>query len=449
MKSDSLQNPQKTFHVKSFGCQMNVYDGERMAEMLGAEGYAPAADGADADLVVLNTCHIREKAAEKVYSDIGRLKREDGSTPTIAVAGCVAQAEGAEIARRAPSVDVVVGPQAYHRLPELIARAEKGEKAIDLDMPLESKFGALPKRAGGQRPTAFLTVQEGCDKFCTYCVVPYTRGAEISRPFADLIAEARALVTGGVREITLLGQNVNAWDGEDDRGRMIGLDGLIRELAKEDGLERIRYTTSHPNDMTDGLIAAHGEIDKLMPFLHLPVQAGSDRILAAMNRSHSVESYLRVIERVRAARPDIAISGDFIVGFPGESEEDFQATLDIVRATNYAMAYSFKYSRRPGTPAATMDEQVDEAVMNDRLQRLQALLNEQQHAFNEATVGRTTRLLLERKGKHDGQLIGKSPWLQSVHVTAPGLKIGDMVDVRITSAGPNSLGAEALMEAVA
>ncbi|WP_052072276.1 tRNA (N6-isopentenyl adenosine(37)-C2)-methylthiotransferase MiaB [Sphingopyxis sp. MWB1] len=448
-KTDAQKGP-KTFHVKSFGCQMNVYDGERMAEMLGSQGYVPAADGGEADLVVLNTCHIREKAAEKVYSDIGRLKRADGSRPTIAVAGCVAQAEGAEIARRAPSVDVVVGPQAYHRLPDLIARAECGEKAVDLDMPLESKFGALPKRAGGQRPTAFLTVQEGCDKFCTYCVVPYTRGAEISRPFADLIAEARALVEGGVREITLLGQNVNAWDGEDDKGRAIGLDGLIRALAKEDGLERIRYTTSHPNDMmTDGLIGAHGEVEKLMPFLHLPVQAGSDRILAAMNRSHSVDSYLKIIERVRAARPDIAISGDFIVGFPGESDADFDATLDIVRATEYAMAYSFKYSRRPGTPAATMDDQVEEAVMNERLQRLQALLNQQQQAFNEATVGRTTQLLLERKGKLEGQLIGKSPWLQSVHVIAPGLAIGDMIDVRITSAGPNSLGAEPLMEAVA
>ncbi|BBB09431.1 tRNA (N6-isopentenyl adenosine(37)-C2)-methylthiotransferase MiaB [Sphingopyxis sp. EG6] len=448
MKSDSATTA-KTFHVKSFGCQMNVYDGERMAEMLGAEGYVAAADGADADLVVLNTCHIREKAAEKVYSDIGRLKRADGSTPTIAVAGCVAQAEGAEIARRAPSVDVVVGPQAYHRLPDLIARAARGEKAVDLDMPAMSKFGALPGRAGGQRPTAFLTVQEGCDKFCTYCVVPYTRGAEISRPFADLVAEARALIAGGAREITLLGQNVNAWDGEDDRGRVIGLDGLIRELAREDGLERLRYTTSHPNDMTDGLIAAHGEIDKLMPFLHLPVQAGSDRILAAMNRSHSSESYLRVIERVRAARPDIAISGDFIVGFPGESEEDFQSTLDLIHETRYAMAYSFKYSRRPGTPAATMADQIAEEVMNDRLQRLQALLNEQQQAFNEATVGRTTRLLLERKGKLDGQLIGKTPWLQSAHVTAPGLAIGDMIDVRIVSAGANSVAAEALMEPVA
>ncbi len=442
MKSDSPQNPQKTFHVKSFGCQMNVYDGERMAEMLGAEGYVAAAEGADADLVVLNTCHIRERAAEKVYSDIGRLKRADGSRPTIAVAGCVAQAEGgAEIARRAPTVDVVVGPQAYHRLPDLIARAARGEKAVDLDMPAESKFGALPKRAAGQRPTAFLTVQEGCDKFCTYCVVPYTRGAEISRPFADLIAEARALVVGGAREITLLGQNVNAWDGQDDRGRAIGLDGLIRELAREDGLERIRYMTSHPNDMTDGLIAAHGEVEKLMPYLHLPVQAGSDRILAAMNRSHSVDSYLRIIERVRAARPDIAISGDFIVGFPGESEADFQDTLDIIRQTRYAMAYSFKYSRRPGTPAATMDGQVPDEVMHDRLLRMQALLGEQQHAFNAATVGKTTRLLLERKGKLEGQLIGKSPWLQSVHVIAPELAIGDMVDVEIVSAGPNSLGA--------
>ena len=445
MKSDSP----KTFHIKSFGCQMNVYDGERMAEMLGARGMTAAADGADADLVVLNTCHIREKAAEKVYSDIGRLKREDGSRPTIAVAGCVAQAEGAEIARRAPTVDVVVGPQAYHRLPDLLDRAARGEKAVDLDMPAMSKFDALPKRGAGQRPTAFLTVQEGCDKFCTYCVVPYTRGAEISRPYADLIAEARALVEGGAREITLLGQNVNAWDGEDDRGRAVGLDGLIRDLARVDGLERIRYTTSHPNDMTDGLIAAHGEIPQLMPYLHLPVQAGSDRILAAMNRSHSVDSYLRVIERVRAARPDIAISGDFIVGFPGESEEDFQATLDLIHATRYAMAYSFKYSRRPGTPAATMGDQIADEVMHDRLHRLQALLNEQQHAFNAATVGKATRLLLERKGKLAGQLIGKTPWLQSAHVIAPGLAIGDMVDVRIAEAGPNSLTAELLVEEVA
>lgn len=441
--------PSKKFHIKSFGCQMNVYDGERMAEMLEQEGMVTAATSDDADLVVLNTCHIREKAADKVYSDIGRLKRDDGTRPTIAVAGCVAQAEGAEIIRRAPSVDVVVGPQAYHRLPNLLARAARGEKAVDLDMPAASKFDALPKRGPGQRPTAFLTVQEGCDKFCTYCVVPYTRGAEISRPFADLINEARNLVAGGAREITLLGQNVNAWDGEDDRGRAVGLDGLIRALADEDGLERIRYMTSHPNDMTDGLIAAHGEVPELMPYLHLPVQAGSDRILAAMNRSHSVDSYLRIIDRVRAARPDIAISGDFIVGFPGESDADFEATLDIIRATGYAQAYSFKYSRRPGTPAATMDGQVEPQVMDERLQRLQALINEQQAAFNAATVGQTTRLLLERTGKLEGQLIGKSPWLQSVHVIAPGLAIGDMVDVHINSAGPNSLGAELRMAEVA
>jgi tRNA-2-methylthio-N6-dimethylallyladenosine synthase len=441
MSSDSNPAAAKTFHVKSFGCQMNVYDGERMSEMLNAQGYVAAGEGVDADLVVLNTCHIREKAAEKVYSDIGRLRRADGSKPTIAVAGCVAQAEGKEIARRAPSVDIVVGPQAYHRLPELIAQAERGKRAIDLDMPLESKFGALPKRSSTQRTSSFLTVQEGCDKFCTYCVVPYTRGAEISRPFTDLMVEARSLIEAGVREITLLGQNVNAWTGEDDKGRDIGLDGLIRALAAEDGMHRIRYMTSHPNDMTDGLIAAHGDVEELMPFLHLPVQAGSDRILKAMNRSHTARSYLDIIEKVRAVRPDIAISGDFIVGFPGETEEDFQATLDIVRDTFYSMAYSFKYSKRAGTPAATMDDQISEAVMHDRLMRLQALLGEQQHAFNMDTVGRSTTILLERAGKYDGQFIGKSPWLQSVHVTAPNLAIGEIVDVDIISAGPNSLGA--------
>jgi tRNA-2-methylthio-N6-dimethylallyladenosine synthase len=360
------------------------------------------------------------------------------------VAGCVAQAEGAEIARRAPSVDVVVGPQAYHRLPELLAAAARGERAVDLDMPAASKFGALPRRGGSQRPTAFLTVQEGCDKFCTYCVVPYTRGAEISRPFADLVAEAQALVEGGAREITLLGQNVNAWSGEDDRGRSVGLDGLIRALAAVDGLERIRYTTSHPNDMTDALIAAHGEVDKLMPYLHLPVQAGSDTILKAMNRSHSVESYLAILEKVRAARPDIALSGDFIVGFPGESEADFAATIALVEQVGYAQAYSFKYSRRPGTPAATMADQVADDVMDERLQRLQAAINAEQLAFNAATVGRRTRLLLERHGKLEGQLIGKTPWLQSAHVIAPGLAIGDMVDVTLTSAWPNSLSAELL-----
>jgi tRNA-2-methylthio-N6-dimethylallyladenosine synthase len=428
----------KTFQIKSFGCQMNVYDGERMAGLLEGEGMAAAASSADADLVVLNTCHIREKAAEKVYSEIGRLKRDDGSRPMIAVAGCVAQAEGTEIPRRAPSVDIVVGPQAYHRLPELVAEAGQGRRGIDTDMPLLSKFGALPARRR-PGPSAFLTVQEGCDKFCTYCVVPYTRGAEISRPWTAVIDEARALVEAGAKEITLLGQNVNAWTGEDEGGRPQGLDGLVRALDRLPGLERIRYTTSHPNDMTEGLIRAHGEVGSLMPFLHLPVQSGSDRILKAMNRSHSSESYLRIIERVRSVRPDIAVSGDFIVGFPGETEADFEATLEIIRSVNYALAYSFKYSPRPGTPAAAMEDQLPREIMDDRLQRLQALLNEQQLEFNRASVGRRTDVLLERPGKKPGQMIGKTPWLQSVHVqTEAG--IGDMIEVEIVSAGPNSLG---------
>src|SRR5688500_11932430 len=330
----------KSFQIKSFGCQMNVYDGERMAGLLEAEGMSAAGASGEADLVVLNTCHIREKAAEKVYSEIGRLKRGDGSRPMIAVAGCVAQAEGAEIPRRAPSVDIVVGPQAYHRLPELVAQARRGGRGIDTDMPLASKFGALPARRR-PGPSAFLTVQEGCDKFCTYCVVPYTRGAEVSRPWAAVMDEARALVDAGAKEIVLLGQNVNAWTGEDEAGRPQGLDGLIRALDRLPGLARIRYTTSHPNDMTEGLIRAHSEVGGLMPFLHLPVQSGSDRVLKAMNRSHSSQSYVRIIERVREARPDIAVSGDFIVGFPGETDAEFEATLEIVRAVNYALAYSF------------------------------------------------------------------------------------------------------------
>ncbi|EAT07631.1 2-methylthioadenine synthetase [Sphingomonas sp. SKA58] len=421
---------------------MNVYDGERMAEMLGTQGMTPAAEGTDADLVILNTCHIREKAVDKVYSDIGRLTRDDGSRPMIAVAGCVAQAEGSEIQRRARNVDIVVGPQAYHRLPDLIDKVGRGEAAVDTDMPAASKFGALPARTKQARPTAFLTIMEGCDKFCTYCVVPYTRGAEISRSWSAIVDEAKALVDGGAREITLLGQNVNAWTGEDDKGRAQGMDGLVRELAKIPDLRRIRYTTSHPNDMSDGLIAAHGDIDKLMPFLHLPVQAGNDRILKAMNRSHSADSYLRIIERVRQARPDIAISGDFIVGFPGETDAEFEDTLRIVEQVRYAQCYSFKYSPRPGTPAADMDHQIPAAVMDERLSRLQALLNRQQAEFNAATVGRTTQILLERKGRHPGQLIGKSPWLQSVVVTAPELSIGDLVNVDIISAGPNSLAGE-------
>ena len=424
----------QTFHVKSFGCQMNAYDGARMSELLEATGLTAAADAGAADLVVLNTCHIREKAAEKVYSDIGRLRRDDGSRPMIAVAGCVAQAEGAEISRRAPAVNIVVGPQAYHRLPELVARAGRGEAALDTDMPVLSKFAALPARRR-QGPSAFLTVQEGCDKFCTYCVVPYTRGAEVSRPWDAIMEEARALVDGGAREITLLGQNVNAWE---DGGR--GLHHLIAALDKLPGLARIRYTTSHPNDMSEGLIRAHAEVEKLMPFLHLPVQSGSDRVLKAMNRSHTTTSYLRLIERVRAARPDIAISGDFIVGFPGETEADFAGTLALVGEVNHAMAYSFKYSPRPGTPAASMQDQVEPEVMNDRLQRLQALLNQQQHAFNRSTVGRRTSVLLERAGKLPGQKLGKSPWLQSVHLVTDR-PIGALVEVDIVRAGPNSVSA--------
>jgi len=433
----------KTYRVKSFGCQMNVYDGDRMAELLTEQGIRPAAEGEQADLVVLTTCHIREKAAEKVYSDIGRIVKDwegdAGSAPLIAVAGCVAQAEGEEIMARAPSVKMVVGPQAYHRLPDMLREATAGRRVTDTDMPAETKFDALPKRRRAG-PTAFLTVQEGCDKFCTYCVVPYTRGAEVSRPHGDLIEEAKRLVEGGAREITLLGQNVNAWEGENAKGQRIGLDGLVRELAEIHDLARIRYTTSHPNDMTRGLIEAHGEVAKLMPFLHLPVQAGNDRVLKAMNRSHSVESYLRILEQVRAVRPDIALSGDFIVGFPGETDAEFEDTLKLVDAVGYAQCFSFKYSPRPGTPAATMDGQISPQVMDERLQRLQAALNRDQLAFNTASLGRTCEVLVERKGKHPGQWLGKSPWLQSVHFTGEA-QVGQIVTVELAEAGPNSLSA--------
>ncbi len=432
-------NSPKTYRVKSFGCQMNVYDGERMAEMLATRGIAPAPEGEEADLVVLNTCHIREKAAEKVYSDIGRLQKADGTKPLIAVAGCVAQAEGEEIMARAPAVSMVVGPQAYHRLPEMLDKAVQGERATDTDMPAIAKFAALPERRK-IGPAAFLTVQEGCDKFCTYCVVPYTRGAEISRPYSDLVTEARKLVEAGAREITLLGQNVSAWSGENDRGHRVGLAGLIRDLADIDGLARIRYTTSHPADMDDELIAAHGEIDELMPFLHLPVQAGSDRVLKAMNRSHTAESYLKLLERFRAARPDLALSGDFIVGFPGETDAEFEETLRLVDEVRYAQAFSFKYSPRPGTPAASMDGQIAKEVMDERLQRLQAALNRDQLAFNEGTVGRTCEVLVERKGKHPGQWLGKTPWLQSAWFEGD-YAIGDLVEVVLLEAGPNSLRA--------
>ncbi len=435
--------PPRTYRVKSFGCQMNVYDGERMAELLGEQGITPAPEGEEADLVVLNTCHIREKAAEKVYSDIGRLRREDGTSPLIAVAGCVAQAEGEEIMKRAPAVSMVVGPQAYHRLPAMIAEAVEGRRAVDTDMPAETKFDALPARRK-VGPSAFLTVQEGCDKFCTYCVVPYTRGAEVSRPFADLVEEARKLVDVGARELTLLGQNVNAWRDADGRG----LERLVEVLATIPGLARIRYTTSHPNDMTDGLIAAHRDIPQLMPFLHLPVQAGNDRVLKAMNRSHTAESYLRVLDQVRAARPDIALSGDFIVGFPGETEAEFEDTLRLVEQVGYAQCFSFKYSARPGTPAATMDRQVPAAAMDERLQRLQAALNASQLAFNQASVGRRCSVLVERQGRHAGQWLGKSPWLQSVHFTGAAA-IGDLVEVELTEAGPNSLSARLLEPATA
>ncbi|MBV8971191.1 MAG: tRNA (N6-isopentenyl adenosine(37)-C2)-methylthiotransferase MiaB [Sphingomonadaceae bacterium] len=416
-----------TYHVKTFGCQMNVYDSERIGELLEAEGYAPA--GIDtADVVVLNTCHIRERAAEKTYSDVGRLRTRPAA-PRIVVAGCVAQAEGAEIIARAPAVDVVVGPNAYHRLPALLATG-----GVDTEMPPEPKFDALPPRRATAGHAAFLTVQEGCDKFCTFCVVPYTRGGEVSRPAEALVAEARALVAGGAKEITLLGQNVNAYrDGE------VTVAGLIRRIAALPGLARLRYTTSHPRDMADDLIAAHGEVEVLMPYLHLPVQSGSTRVLKAMNRAHTRDSYLRILDRLRAARPDIALSGDFIVGFPGETDADFAETVRIVREVGYAQAYSFKYSARPGTPAASLPGQVPEDVKDARLAELQAAIGDCALAFNRASVGTRCDVLLDRPGRRPGQLIGKSPWLQSVVVTDPAARIGDLVPVDLTDAQPNSL----------
>ena len=439
MPSASTAPPTQSYFVKTFGCQMNVYDSERIGEALAADGLIAADDAASADVVVLNTCHIREKATDKVYSDVGRLRARSGGAPRIVVAGCVAQAEGPEIMRRAPAVDVVVGPQAYHRLPDLLRQG----RVVDTDMPADSKFDLLPHRPASSAPSSFLTIQEGCDKFCTFCVVPYTRGAESSRPASQLLAEAETLVAGGARELTLLGQNVNAYaHGKTDFA------GLLRAVAAIPGLKRLRYMTSHPRDMTPALITAHAEIPELMPYLHLPVQSGSSRILKRMNRAHTAESYLATIAELRAARPDIAVSSDFIVGFPGETEQDFADTLSLVRAIGYAQAYSFKYSPRAGTPAATMADQVPEDVKADRLARLQALLGEQQAAFNTASVGMRCDVLLERKGRRAGQLIGKSPWLQSVHVTAPGLAIGDIVAVDIRSAGPLSLEGT-LMQAAA
>ncbi len=441
----------KKLHIKTYGCQMNVYDSARMAELLAPLGYAPGDTPEDADMVILNTCHIREKASEKVYSELGRLRRikdsraADGSGIVIAVAGCVAQAEGEEMLRRAPFVDIVLGPQAYHRLPEMVARAHRagadtGDGILDTEFPVESKFDHLPARTAPEGVSAFLSIQEGCDKFCTFCVVPYTRGAEFSRPAAQILEEARTLVAGGARELTLLGQNVNAYHGVDRAGGEIGLGALVRRLADVEGLARIRYTTSHPRDVDDALIAAHGEVPALMPYLHLPVQSGSDRILAAMNRGHDAAAYLRTVERLRAARPDLALSCDFIVGFPGESDADFEATLELVRTVEYAQAYSFKYSARPGTPAAALPNQVSEAVKDERLARLQALLGEQQMAFNRACVGRTLEVLFERPGRHAGQLVGRSPWNQAVHVTAPDHAIGDMAEVVIETCESHSLG---------
>ncbi len=431
----------KKLYVKTYGCQMNVYDSERMAEALVAEGYEQVDTPEGADMILLNTCHIREKAAEKVYSELGRFKplREANPDLKIGVAGCVAQAEGEEIMRRQPMVDLVVGPQTYHRLPKMMEALGRGEKALDTDFPEEDKFVHLPRDRKVRRgPTAFLTVQEGCDKFCSFCVVPYTRGAEVSRPVDRLMREARDLVERGVREITLLGQNVNAYHGAGEDGAEWGLARLIRSMAEIDGLERIRFTTSHPNDMEDDLIAAHGDCEKLMPYLHLPVQAGSDRVLKAMNRKHTAESYIRLIERIRAARPDLALSGDFIVGFPGETEEDFRATLDLVEEVGYASAYSFRYSPRPGTPAAER-VQVDPAEADDRLQRLQALLTSQQRAAQDAMVGRTVSVLFEKPGRMAGQMVGKSEYLHAVHVQGPSDLSGRIAPVEIVESGPNSL----------
>jgi tRNA-2-methylthio-N6-dimethylallyladenosine synthase len=443
--------PKKVF-VKTYGCQMNVYDSQRMTDALAADGYVATEAIEDADLVLLNTCHIREKAAEKVYSELGRIRdmkaeREiNGGELLIGVTGCVAQAEGSEIIRRAPSVDLVVGPQTYHRLPDVLTRVRRGEKVVETEYAIEDKFEHLPKlrRAEVARRgvTAFLTVQEGCDKFCTFCVVPYTRGSEVSRPVAQIVAEAERLADAGVREVTLLGQNVNAWHGEGPDGSEWGLGRLLFRLAEIPGLARLRYTTSHPRDMDDDLIAAHRDLGALMPYLHLPVQSGSDRILRAMNRRHTSADYLRLIGRIRAARSDIAMSGDFIVGFPGETEADFEDTLKMVREVSYASAFSFKYSPRPGTPGAEMDGHVAEPVKDERLQRLQALLGEQQQAFTNSMIGRTMSTLIEKPGRQPGQKVGRSPWLQPVIVDEKVAEIGDIIDVRITNAGFNSLFAD-------
>ncbi len=445
---DSLPVNRK-FYIRTYGCQMNVYDSRRIAELLASLGYAAADAPDDATMIVLNTCHIREKAAEKLFSDLGRLRQtklereETGGELIIAVAGCVAQAEGAEILARAPYVDLVVGPQTYHRLPTMMAeRARCRSPVLDTDFPADAKFDFLPETRSPQGTSAFLSVQEGCDKFCTFCVVPYTRGAEFSRPAAAIVAEARRLLDAGAREITLLGQNVNAYHGAGADGSDWGLGRLIRALAELPGLLRLRYTTSHPGDMDDDLIAAHRDVPALMPFLHLPVQSGSDRILGAMNRRHTVADYCRVLEKLRRARPDLALSSDFIVGFPGESDEDFAATLALIGELGFAQAYSFKYSPRPGTPAAQMHDQVPDAVKSTRLQILQRLVEQGQSKFNRSCVGRVLPVLFERPGRHPGQMVGRSPYLQSVHAHVPAHCEGTVLNLRITGVGPNSLAAE-------
>ena len=451
---DIGQAQTKKVFVKTYGCQMNVYDSQRMADALAADGYAPTGEIGEADLVLLNTCHIRERAAEKVYSELGRIREikaeraSQGRQTVIGVAGCVAQAEGEEIMRRAPAVDIVIGPQTYHRLPDAVRKARAGGRVLETDYALDDKFEHLPQpRPAAVRSrgvTAFLTVQEGCDKFCTFCVVPYTRGSEVSRPVAQILAEAERLAASGVREITLLGQNVNAWHADGPDGRAWGLGDLLFRLADVPGIGRLRYTTSHPRDMNDALIAAHRDLPALMPYLHLPVQSGSDAILKAMNRRHSADDYRRLIDRIRSVRPDIALSGDFIVGFPGETDADFEDTLRIVRDVTFVQAYSFKYSPRPGTPGADMKFHVEERVKDERLQRLQALLVRQQQDFAAGLVGRRTTVLVEKPGRRPGQWVGRSPWLMPVILDEKPGEIGDIVDVRITRTGTNSLHAEAL-----
>ena len=442
-----MAHPPKKLHIKTFGCQMNAYDSERMAEALGPAGYELTADAAEADLVILNTCHIREKAAEKVYSELGRVRqmkeqrRGDGRDTMVVVAGCVAQAEGAEIVARASVVDIVVGPQSYHRLADLVAEARSTKKAVvSADFPAEDKFAHLPKRTQKRAlPSAFVTVQEGCDKFCTFCVVPYTRGAEFSRPVTEIATEVEQLAEAGVREVTLLGQNVNAYHGAGPDGSAWSLAKLLRRLAQIPGIARFRYTTSHPHDMGEDLIALHGDEPKMMPYLHLPFQSGSDRILAAMNRKHTAGDYEALVAKIRAARPDMALSTDIIVGFPGESDEDFEATLALARRIRFVQAFSFKYSARPGTPAASLPGQVPEIVKKERLYALQQVLDDARHAFDRATVGRTLNVLFESKGRKQGQIGGRSPYLQAVHIDGPEALIGQIVEVDILAAGPNSL----------